>query len=76
MASDGAQEEDSDGNRIEPDRAGKQVPAWSRGFKAVAAQQADIEPWKVVKLRSFTHISIYIYYIGFSWLVIAFHSFS
>ena len=46
-----AEEEDSEGNRIEPDRTGKLVPAWSRHFKALAMQQADIEPWKAMDIK-------------------------
>lgn len=37
-------EEDKDGNRIEPDRSGKQVPAWSLNFLELATSQGGIDP--------------------------------
>ena len=41
-----SQEEDEDGNRIEPDRQGERIPAWCANYATVATSQADIVPWR------------------------------
>eukprot|EP00435_Cladocopium_sp_Y103_P041506 s2243_g11.t1 len=44
-------EEDEDGNRIEPDRQGKRIPAWCANYATVATSQADIDPDSIFGTR-------------------------
>lgn len=37
-------EEDEEGNRLEPDRTGKHVPAWCANYKEMVSAQAAIDP--------------------------------
>lgn len=44
-------EEDSSGNRIEPDRTKKQTPAWCTGYAGVVTAQAAINPDSIFGTR-------------------------
>jgi len=37
-------EEDKDGNRVEPNRTGKLIPAWCAGFPQLVQSQASVDP--------------------------------